>query len=350
MRSGVPVHFVVPHSIDDPARVSGGNVYDQHVRDGLRALGCDVRMILVSENGEASAARTFAELPDDSLLLVDGLVAVRESRALTLHSGRLRIVVLAHMVGGLVGDSIAAEREQDALHDAKRIVATSGWTRDELIASGLATPGKVVVAPPGTAPAATTTASASGGRLLCVGVVAPHKGQDLLVRALAELTDVDDWHCTFVGARDAAPVFVDELDRTVGSSGLTRRTSFAGVLTGRALERAFARSDLVVVPSRSESFGMVVSEALARGIPVLATRVGGIPEAMAGSAGGILVPPEDPWALEVVLRQWWASPVRRSQLKSAALRSHGNARPWSETVAVIASTLTEVALGATVSA
>ena len=334
------MYFVVPDAIDDPDRVSGGNLYDQRVREGLRSSGWDVRMVLIPRGSGSLAALTMSRLPDGALTLIDGLIAVRESDALMQHSSRLRIVVLAHMVASLPG-------EREALRAARRIIATSGWTRSELISLGFAEPHDVVVAYPGTDPAATTVASRSGGRLLCVGVVAPHKGQDLLIRALARLTDVDGWTCELVGSLDQAPAFVDELMQTIQRTNLATRATFTGILTGRSLESAYGRADLVVVPSRNESFSMVVSEALARGIPVLAARVGGIPEAMSSTAAGILVPPDDPWALEVVLRQWWASSERRTELKRAAVEADETVRPWSATVAVIASILHEVALSET---
>jgi glycosyltransferase involved in cell wall biosynthesis len=351
-RPGIPLFFVVPDAIDDPARVSGGNIYDQRVRAGLRKSGWDVRVVLVPDGSGDPGARTFSDLPDGALVLVDGLIAVHNSEALAAQSSRLRIVLLAHMVASVVGEAIPpgtqdrtiADRERQALSAATRIIATSEWTRAELISRDLARPGSVVVAQPGTEPAEATVASRSGGRMLCVGVVAPHKGQDLMVAALANLTEIDGWSCSLVGSLDVAPTFVDELMRTIRSSRLTTRTSLVGVLTGRELDREFGRADLIVVPSRIESFGMVVAEAGARGIPVVATRVGGITEATSDSAAAILVPADDPWALEVVLRQWLVSPERRGDLKTAALEARGTARTWSTTLAIIESLLDEVSL------
>jgi glycosyltransferase involved in cell wall biosynthesis len=352
---GKTVYFVVPDAVDDQDNVSGGNRYDQQVREGLRNSGWDVRMVLVPEGSRSPAARTLSLLPDNGLVLIDGLIAVRESEALVSHSSRLLIVVLAHMVASLPSETIAeaspvgasADREREALRAARRIIATSEWTRSELIARDFVEPHHVVVAYPGTDPAAITVASESGGRLLCIGVVAPHKGQDLLVRALARLTDIDDWTCTFVGSLDAAPGFVDDLTQTIERTHLGTRTTFTGVLAGSRLESAYSRADLIVVPSRSESFSMVAAEASARGIPVLATRVGGIPEAISSTAAGILVPPDDQHALEVALREWLASPRRRTELKTAAVEARPTTRAWSATIAVIASTLHEVALNET---
>jgi hypothetical protein len=68
---------------------------------------------------------------------------------------------------------------------------------------------------------------------------------------------------------------------------------------------------------------------------------------MSSTAAGVLVPPEDPWALEVVLRQWWASPARRTELKTAAVEARATVRTWGATIAVIAKALHEVALSET---
>jgi glycosyltransferase involved in cell wall biosynthesis len=337
-----PVFFVVPDAIDDAERVSGGNVYDQRIRGGLRADGWDLRMILVAESGYGQTARALSQIPDDALVLVDGLLATRASGALVEHASRLRLVVLAHMVAGDVTDD-----ERRAFLSARLVIATSGWTRAELIAQDAADPHRVVVAHPGTDPAPATTASASGGRLLCVAAVAPHKGQDVLVRALAGFADRAGWTCTIAGSLRTAPEFVAELTTAIAAAGLTDRVTLTGVLTTEALQDAYANADLVVMPSRNESYGMAVAEALARGIPVLASGVGGIAEAIGGSEAAMVVPPDDPWALEVVLRQWWAGSARRQELKEAALEARDAARPWSATTAIVASALDATALAAT---
>ncbi|HWU47184.1 MAG TPA: glycosyltransferase family 4 protein [Humibacter sp.] len=336
MHPNPTVFFVVPDSFGDAERVSGGNVYDQRIRDGLRADGWAVRMMVVADGGRGRFAGTLCQLPDAALVLVDGLLVSCEPDALVRHGSRLRPVVLAHM-------ATARVTERVAFRVADRVIATSDWTRDELIAQDAADPHRIVVAHPGADPAQATTASASGGRLLCVAAVAPHKGQDLLVRALADFVDLDHWTCTFVGSLQVVPDFVAELTAAISSAGLTDRIAFTGPLAPRALDEVYARADLVITPSRRESYGMVVAEALARGIPVLASATGGIPEAIAGSEAGMIVPPEEPRAIATVLRQWWASSARRGELKEAAMKAREAVRPWSTTTAIVASALAEAA-------
>lgn len=338
MHAGARVFFVVPECIDDAERVSGGNVYDRRIRDRLRADGWDVRMILVGGDGAGHLAAALSQLPGDALVLVDGLLATDAAEAFAAEGARLRLVALAHMVAADLTDP-----QRGAYGVARRIIATSNWTRTELIGRDAADPHRIVVAHPGTDPAPTTAASASGARLLCVGTIAPHKGQDLLIRALADCADVEQWTCAMVGSLRAAPDFAATLRAATESAGLGDRITFTGVLTGRALEDAWGRADLLVMPSRSESYGMVVAEALARGIPVLTSGAGGIPEAIGQSGAAMVVPPEDPWALQVVLRQWWASRARREELKAAALRARDAARPWSATARMVAFALSEAA-------
>ncbi|MGD8169945.1 glycosyltransferase family 4 protein [Herbiconiux sp. P16] len=349
--SGATVHFVVPDGIDDATQVSGGNVYDRRLREALRDRGWDVRSVSVPVARSGALSQAISRLPDDSLVLIDGLLAVAASAVLAAHSTRLRIVVLAHMVAGAMagagpgampgagdgGETAAHERE--ALGAARRVIATSGWTRSELVARGIADADRIAVARPGTDAAPAATGSEHGPSLLCVGAVTAHKGQDLLVEALAGLADLPGWTCTVVGSLQADPDFALRTSAVIGAARLSARIALTGVLTGDRLADAYAATDLVVAPSRVESYGMVVAEALARGIPVVAARVGGIPEAIAGSGAGILVPANDPQTLRVELRQWCSNADRRASLKAEALRSRGGARRWDETAAIVAAVL-----------
>jgi hypothetical protein len=317
--------FVVPEGIDDPARVSGGNVYDRHVRDGLAGLGWHVRMSPVTDaTGVASA---LAGRPRGDLVLVDGLVAAWSPEA--LEASPATVVVLAHMVAAAFPGATAGG-ERRALAAASRVIATSEWTAGELVRLGFTGPDRISVAVPGAREAGAST-PVMDGELLCVGVVARHKGQDILLEALAGLDD-QRWACTIAGSASTEPAFASEITRAAERFG--GRVRMPGVLDSDALDAAYARAAVLVAPSRVETFGMSIADARSRGLPVIASRVGGIPEAVAGG-GALLVRDGDADALASALRRWMTEPALRERLRREAARARASAPRWTDTVARI---------------
>ena len=128
----------------------------------------------------------------------------------------------------------------------------------------------------------------------------------------------------------------------VRDHGLGDRVRFAGARTGAELDRAYAAADLLVLASHAETYGMVVTEALARGVPVVATDVGGVAEALAGGPG-LLVPPGDPAALGAALRAWLGDADLRGRLRGAARERRASLRPWAATAVDVAGVLAAVA-------
>jgi glycosyltransferase involved in cell wall biosynthesis len=114
-------------------------------------------------------------------------------------------------------------------------------------------------------------------------------------------------------------------------------------LVGPALEAAYHLADVIVLPSRGESFGMVVTEALARGLPVVATRTGGVPEALGRAPGGtlpgLLVAPDDPVALADTLARWIDERHLRDRLRRAAASRRPTLPGWDRTAAGLADVL-----------
>ena len=351
------VHVVVPDGFEDPVRPSGGNVYDRRVCAGLAEAGWDVRITPVAGPWPAcdraagdKLARTMAAIPDGETVLLDGLIASPSASILLPHLRRLHAVVLLHMPLATAPhartDPDARESERAILHAASAVVVPSEWTRHQLLNRGAAPPERIWVVPPGVDAAHATrrkrTARAGGGRLLCLATLTFHKGQDLLVEALAPLADTE-WTCVLAGRLDDDPGFVDQLRTLIARRGLHDRVHVAGVLTGRALHRTYTAADLLVVPSRSETYGMVVTEALASGLPVLATAVGGLPEALGftadGSRPGQLVPPDNPRALTAALTQWLHDETYRRRLRAAALQRRAMLSGWDTTVRDFAAAL-----------
>ena len=336
------VFVVLPGTVDDPATPSGGNRYDRAVCDRL-ARSFDVHEITVnggwprpSAAVRAAVAGALGDLPDGSTVLLDGLVACGMPDVLEPAAARLRMIVLVHLpLGDETGlpPAEAAELtalEGRALHAAAAVVVTSEGAARRVTGLHALPAAKVHVAPPGVDPAPPAPGSAAGNALLCVAAVSPRKGQDVLVEAMRTLEDLD-WTCTCVGSTAR------------GVPAEPGRVRFAGPRTGAELDAAYAAADLLVLPSRAETYGMVVTEALARGIPVLATRVDGVPEALGtapdGTVPGTLVPPGDPVALAAAIRAWLTDADLRRSWRAAARARRGTLPGWDHTAGRLAAVL-----------
>ncbi len=146
------------------------------------------------------------------------------------------------------------------------------------------------------------------------------------------------------GPLDRDPNFVEQLQARITHLGYGHRVRLTGVLTGAALSHAYATADLLVAPSRSETYGMTVTEALAHGLPVIAAAVGGLPEALGSTADGTrpgqLVPSGDPAALAAALGDWLRDERHRHRLRAAARQRRSTLRGWEQTTQEIANALT----------
>jgi glycosyltransferase involved in cell wall biosynthesis len=348
------VHVVVPEGIDDPARPSGGNAYDRRICAELAALGWAVHQHPIAgawprsdAAGHAALAGAVRRIPDGAVVLLDGLVASAAPEALVRQARRLRQVVLVHMPlghrppDGEVG--MVRARERAALAAVAAVITTSAWTRRRLGELYALPADRIHVAEPGVDAAGLAPGTAAGDALLCVAAVTPEKGHDVLLDALATATDLS-WRCACVGSLDRDPAFAGGVRRRAQDGGLGDRVRFPGARTGPELDRAYAAADLLVLASRAETFGMVVTEALARGVPVVAADVGGVTEALGhaddGTRPGLLVAPGDAAALGAALRAWLGDADLRGRLRRAARERRASLRGWPATTSVVAGVLT----------
>lgn len=318
------IYAVLPNDIDDPASPSGGNRYDRRLLTGLAALGWSVREIAVpgawptpSDDDLSGLAAALASVPDGGIVLVDGLVGSAAAGVMVPAAARLRLVLLVHLPLDTPGEGAV-------LAAARAVVTTSPCTR---------LPVPVHVATPGVDAAPLATPSPAGDRLLCVGAVAAHKGQDRLADALAAVPE--PFTCTYVGSLTREPDFVAAL-----RARLDDRIRLAGTLAGPELAAAYAGTDLLVSASRGETYGMVATEALARGIPVLAVRVGGLPVALGhaadGSVPGLLVEAD---GLTGAVRRWLTEAPLRERLRRSARDRRETLTGWDVTARIVSGVL-----------
>ncbi|MGZ4611741.1 MAG: glycosyltransferase family 4 protein [Kineosporiaceae bacterium] len=356
------VHVVLPASVDDPATPSGGNTYDRRVCAGLAGGGWSVHEVALpgawpwpEPRDLRRLAAALGAVPDGTVVLVDGLVACPAGGVVTPHARRLHLVVLVHLP--LADETGAPPKERavldtlegSALRSARAVVATSEATAGQLVRRHGLGPARVHVAAPGVDAVPAARGTDGGGALLCAAAVTPRKGHDVLVDALARLADLP-WTCVCAGPLDRAPAFADEVRHRVCDGALADRVRFPGALAPPDLAARYAASDLLILPSRAEPYGMVVTEALARGIPVVGAAVDGIPEALGrapgGASPGVLVPPGDPVALAAALRRWLTDAQLRARMRGAARARRATLAGWEQTVGALAHALTAAASAA----
>jgi len=349
----VRVHVVAPEGFDNPSQPTGGNIYDRRICAGLAEAGWNVLVTTVAAawpvpgpGARADLARVVSAIPDGEAVLIDGLIASPAAAQLLPHIGRLRMTVLLHMPLATAldayHDASARHSEGVVLRAATGVVVTSEWTRQQVLTRYAIPAHRVHVARPGVDRVAAPPRPVRG-HLICVGVLGRHKGQDVLVEALADLAE-RDWHCVLAGSPDRDPDFAGQLRARITRLRYGHRITLAGVLTGAALTHAYTTADLLVAPSRSETYGMTVTEALAHGLPVIAAAVGGLPEALGSTADGTrpgqLVPPGDPAALAAALTDWLGDERHRHRLRAAARQRRSTLRGWEQTTQEIADALT----------
>jgi glycosyltransferase involved in cell wall biosynthesis len=228
--------------------------------------------------------------------------------------------------------------ERAALAAARRVVVTSATTA-RLLAADYGVPADhIIIACPGTDSAPAAHGSTDGiVRLLAVGAVVQRKGFDVLVAALATILELP-WRLTIAGDRGRDPEAAAQLDADIARYKLSDRIAVLGAVSPERLAELYAGADLFTLASRFEGYGMAFSEALARGLPVIGTTAGAIPETVAPGVG-VLVAPGDVAALAVVLRRAIENPAQRRRMAAAA-RAASQALPsWQDSVNVFARAL-----------
>jgi len=238
--------------------------------------------------------------------------ALRRRVVLHVHSGAGDIAQFAQSRGALSLRLFGA-----AFAAADAVLAVSGASAEALRRSyGIG--GEVAVVPnaaPVVPPFTREPAPAGAVRVAYLGGFAnPAKGGDVMLEALAlALAREPRLRVTMAGPGELPPRGAELLAAHAG-------LEWAGWLAPAEKDALLRRADAFVMPSRSEGLPMALLEAMAHGMAVVATRVGGIPEVVDPGVDGLLVPSEDPEALADALCQLAADPQMRERLSAGALR------------------------------
>ena len=330
--------FAIPGDLRSP---TGGYAYDRRVMELLPDFGVSITHIALPSgfpnpgaNEIAETKRLLAARRNGATLIIDGLAFGAFSKPL-LESLNGRVIALVHhplfLETGLPHARKVALRtsEREALARADHIVVTSRATARILKEHLSVDRDKVTVAEPGTDPASRATGTGAPLQILAVGAVLPRKGYDLLVAALAPLKDLD-WRLTIAGALDRHPAAVETLQAALQEHDLGQRVTLAGKVVPATLDRFYESADLFVSASLFEGYGMVLAEAMARGLPIV-TAAGGAAAETAGQAAALHVEAGNIPELTTALRRALVDKKLRNALADASWEAGRTLPTWHET-------------------
>lgn len=335
------VHLLVPGPFD---AISGGYIYDRHIVEGLRALGEAVTVVELpgshpnpDEAATEGARAALRDIPADARIVIDGL-GLPAFLPLAQDLAERRAVALIHHPTALehgfpeAARTVLKAKERALFGTVARIICTSPLTARRLPDEFGADPARIGVVEPGTEPAPRAVGSGGPGcAILSVGTLVPRKGHDVLLRALARLADLE-WTLTIVGDDRRDPAHAHGLRALAAELGVEARVTFAGEVTGAALEALYHRADLFALATKWEGYGMAAAEAMARGLPLAITAGGAIAEVVAkGSA--IVSPVDDHNSLSKGMRRPIFDADLRAEMAEAAWVA-GQALPrWADRAA-----------------
>ena len=234
--------------------------------------------------------------------------------------------------------------ERQSLGAVAGVVVTSRFTADTLKRFGVSSE-RVRVVTPGVDKAdfAAGPASDAPPELLVVGTVIPRKGHDVLVRALTSLRQ-HRWHCVCAGSLARDRSYAERVVRSIEDSELGGRVEFVGECDSAQLDSFYRRASVFVLPSHYEGYGMVLAEALARGLPIVSTTGGAIPDTVPLETG-LLVPPGNADALSTAIRTFIngsEGATMRNRCVEAARRYATTMQTWESAVNQMENAITEL--------
>ncbi len=336
--SQTKVFFVFPGDINTR---TGGYLYDKLIIEELKKAGWDISLISLEgdypfpdEAMRQSAARQLAAIPNDSLVIADGLAFSVLPELFQEHESRLRTISLIHhplaLETGLSDEQSAAlkKSETEALRYAAHIITTSEHTAETLADFNVSND-RITVVFPGTAQAAVAVGSQSDiFNLICVATINERKGHAVLVKALKHIEHLP-WQLSCAGSCDRDPGTYKDLVQLTEKLGLNDRIRYCGELNNEQLEIEYQRADLFVLASYYEGYGMVLDEAIARALPIVATSGGAIADTVPRDAG-ILTTPGDSEELANALQQFMEKEPIRESLRAGAANARKDLRSWSD--------------------
>lgn len=340
--------FAIP---GDHTQRTGGYIYEATVLDELNALGCATELLplpgsfpIPTLGDMAATLEALSRLPANQVIILDGFLvgSLDPDQAKSIKAPMLGVV--HHPLGletGLAPARAAFLRANEAamLRNISHVMVPSPHTAKVLINDFGVRPERVSIALPGMKLPTGPQQPISPPLLLSVGLLAPRKGHDVLLKALHLLTDLA-WQAEIVG-KSHDPAYERQLLGLRSDLGLEDRLEFLGEIEERDLSVRFRTASVFCLASHYEGYGMVLSEAIMHGLPIVSCRAGAIPDTV-GDAG-LLATPGDATEFATLLRRVLTEGAVADRLRLATNRQAKSLPKWSDTAQQFADCVRRIA-------
>jgi glycosyltransferase involved in cell wall biosynthesis len=336
-------------------RLTGGILYDFNVSEKFRASGWDVQYFNLESLPRYAK---MLKLPSASIISrragrsFDVLLTDSGSSSLTLglqrrakHLGQFTVLICHHfrskLESSLLKRLLYTYTEKRIVSEADFIAAISESTVRRLKELGRDEK-DILLAPPGL-----NVRLGDGprfrdnpGRLLLVGNVEPRKGIIEALKGLAS-SGVENAELCIAGDRSFDPGYLAKVETCIEELNLNGRVHIPGRLSDEELSREYDRADVFLLPSHWEGYGMAIAEALARGLPVISTTAGAIPDLVTQGESGLLVASGDWRETGTAIRRLLTDPALRKKLAEGAYRSAEQLPSWDSITTLVFEAVTE---------
>ena len=331
--------FAIP---GDKDRRTGGFLYEATVLRVLNEIGFETAHVQLPDGFPDPTAQDMRDaldalqkVPADVPIILDGLVFGAIDPVGLAQIEAPVIAMIHHPLGTETGLSTSRAaflraNEAAALAHTAQVIVPSPHTAQVLTQEFGADAQKITVALPGFDRPGHNSAPVDPPLILSVGLLAQRKGHDVLLDALSGIADLR-WNAAIVG-QVHDPAVADRLSRQCGDLGLNDRVTFAGELGEDALRQQFEMASVFALATRYEGYGMVLSEAMLFGLPVVTCRVGAVPETVGDAA--LLTPPDDPRAFAAALRRILECRDTAARLRTLSQARAATLPTWQDTARI----------------
>ncbi len=350
--------------IGDINTLTGGYIYEKRLVDYLRGAGLEADIVSIPNLPYPLHLFTnfwllfYFAIKKYDLIIEDEMThpAVWVFNFWAKHVRGMKIIAIVHMLRwialrGCWDMTLVKFMERQMLRSTNLIIANSNHTSEEIKGMGLSDQAIDVVYPGFDslqAPQGSSSRIDDSIRLLFVGNWDPRKGLETLLEALHHSNN-PGISLDVVGDDRFYPRYTRRVMKKVLQWGLEGRTRFHGRIERHSLGSFYSNADIFVMPSTYEPFGIVFAEAMSFGLPIIAANAGGIPELVEHRKNGLLVPPNDPFALAQAIAELASSAELRQKYGRASYEKSKELNTWEDSFQTILKHLHRLAVEKTAS-